>query len=204
MKLATITVIIACVLTCAIGVKIGIEWPREPATVPYYVNNYIDREVEVEKIIEVEKIVERIVTETVKVPSYITIESTIEKIVEVKVPLKEFESVEQLREWITSIEIKLPCVMYPAPSGETDFNRQWSDPRYDCDDYATDFQKLAAADGWIVSQCATLNGNVYWVPVTSVSGVHIGNMAKIKGVYYYIETSPSANRWRIVKICDAD
>ena len=115
-----------------------------------------------------------------------------------------FESVEEAEGWLGNPQNQLPLVFIADEKGVIDFNNYKTNPLYDCDDYAEDYERLALKAGYIITQAPVSNGRIWGVKVTDNEGYHIGNWTKIKNTYYYIESSPSSSRWKLVKIMDAD
>ena len=116
-----------------------------------------------------------------------------------------FESVEEAEDWIDNPQNQLPIVFIADENGVIDFNNYKTDPLYDCDDYAEDYERLALKAGYIITQVPVSNGKIWGIKVTdNVVANHVGNWTKIKNTYYYIESSPSTSRWKLVKVMDAD
>ena len=115
-----------------------------------------------------------------------------------------FESVEEAEDWIDNPQNQLPIVFICDENGVVDFNNYKTNPLYDCDDYAEDYERLALKAGYIITQAPVSNGRIWGVKVTDNEGNHVGNWTKIKNTYYYIESSPSTSRWKLVKVMDAD
>jgi len=141
--------------------------------------NPVIKEVPVEIIKEVEKIVE------------------VEKLV-YQMP-RFFESAEEAQAWVDENHLPIKFI------GKMDLENYKPDSRYDCDDYSEDYQTLALESGLILTECPVTDGRIWGVRVTDIMEYHVGCWTKIAGTYYYIESSPGGeNQWRLVKIRDAD
>lgn len=116
-----------------------------------------------------------------------------------------FESVEEAEQWISNPQNQLPITFIADEDGVVDFSNYKGNPLYDCDDYAEDYELLALKAGFIITEVPVLNGRIWGITVTdNDAGYHVGNWTKIKNTYYYIESSPSTSRWKLVKVMDAD
>lgn len=113
-----------------------------------------------------------------------------------------FNSVTEAELWIA--ENHLPIVLIAGDDGAISFNNMKYNPLFDCDDYAEAYETLALNSRFRIWQVPVLNGRIWGKYVTSIQGLHVGNMTKINNTYYYIETSPSPTRWNLIKIMDAD
>lgn len=115
---------------------------------------------------------------------------------------ERFASAEIARKWVLSH--KLPVVLIADEQGVIS-SQSVNNPKYDCDDYADDFEKLALAAGISLWQAPVTNGTIWGVQVTeNIRGNHVGLWTKIDGVYYYIEPGPAKDEWRFIKIMSAD
>lgn len=198
-----VTLIILALSLLGVGIFTG--YNVKPTTVaqayPIIRTEYVEKMVYLERILEIPAVQEVIVTK--EIPIYVEVKK--EVLADKFIPQKEFESVIQCQEWLNNVEHELPVVMYADNSGVIRFNvESKSDARYDCDDYATDLENLALRDGWKLYPVPVINGSVWGINVTSISGYHVGNWTKIQGSYYYIEASPCSNRWQVVRIASAD
>ncbi|MCK9369881.1 hypothetical protein M0R04_08255 [Candidatus Dojkabacteria bacterium] len=135
-----------------------------------------------------------------------------EKIVEVPVlELNEFSSLEEARKWIN--DNKLDSILYfsePDSTGKQtlDLDGYKTNPKYDCDDYAGNFQRRAFEAGYNIWQVPVYCGKIWGRTVTMTAdgyAYHIGNMTRIGNGYYYIESSPgAANQWVLQLVAYAD
>ncbi len=125
-------------------------------------------------------------------------------IVEKPIQSKEFASFEEAQTWVNVN--KLPIVLIADNSGNINLINSKPDSRYDCDDYARDFQNLALKMGWQITQIPiNANGQIWGVQVMSPSPIpHVANWTRIGNSYYYIESSPSTNSWKLIWVGDAD
>jgi hypothetical protein len=116
---------------------------------------------------------------------------------------RPFNSVQEAQEWLDSHH--LPCVLIAGQNGSINlFNPGW-DPRYDCDDYARDYQQLALESGYIINLCPVANGQVWGIKVCNFVQSHIGCWVQIDDVYYYVECVPGyANSFKLTRIISAD
>jgi len=139
-----------------------------------------------------------------EVPVITEIVKEIEVVREVEKPVypQEFESKEQMESWVFSNE--MPVVLIAGEDGNINLIDITHDPRYDCDDYATDFENMALADGYKLTACPVTNGEIWGIKVSDKKGNHVGAWAKINGVYYYVEPMSESIEWKIVKIMAAD
>ena len=139
-----------------------------------------------------------------EVPVITEIVKEVEVVREVEKPVypREFESKEQMESWIFNNE--MPIVLIAGEDGKINLIDIAHDPRYDCDDYATDFENMALADGCKLTACPVTNGEIWGVKVSDKKGNHVGAWTKINGVYYYVEPMPESDEWKIVKIMAAD
>jgi len=139
-----------------------------------------------------------------EVPVITEIVKKVEVVQEVEKPVypQEFESKEQMESWVFSNE--MPVVLIAGENGKINLIDITLDPRYDCDDYATDFENMALADGYKLTACPVTNGEIWGIKVSDKKGNHVGAWAKINGVYYYVEPMPESDEWKIVKIMAAD
>ncbi len=110
--------------------------------------------------------------------------------------LRQFASEDELRNWVKNH--KLSVVIFSGQS----LRGGPSDPRYDCDEYAEDYRRLAERDGFVLGICPVNCGNVWGVHVIDVANNHVGNLAQIGNTYYYVEPFPPNSR--VVRIIDAD
>ena len=116
-----------------------------------------------------------------------------------------FESIEEAEQWIGNPKNQLPIVFIADENGVADFNNYKGNPLYDCDDYAEDYELLALKAGFIITEVPVSYGRIWGIKVTDNDDAnHVGNWTKIKNTYYYIESSPSSSRWKLIKIMDAD
>ena len=161
-----------------------------------HINHYIEKPV----VRVVETFVEKKVVE--EVPIIKTVTDYIDRPVKKYIPVREPISVEEAQSWVD--ENNLPKVLVADSNGVIYFNDYKGDSRYDCDDAATDFEDLALAAGLKITQIPVVNGRIWGVKVTDIMGNHVGNWTKINGIYYYIESSPSENSFKLVKIMSAD
>ena len=115
---------------------------------------------------------------------------------------REFETVAQAQAWVDAH--RLPLVLIAGADGSVNFNKPVTNQLYDCDDYATDFENAALKEGWKITQVPVTDGKIWGVPVTGLKAYHVGNWTKIAGVYYYIESSPAPDNWKLRRILAAD
>jgi hypothetical protein len=143
---------------------------------------------------------------------------TIEKIVEIPVEIEvikeiqvvqevektvcpqRFTDVDAAKEWVLSH--KLPVVIIADRPNNLVSPKH--DPRYDCDDYADDYEALALSENISLWQAPVTNVCIWGVRVAEGSGNHVGMWTKIGNAYYYIEPQPIDDKWRFIKIMDAD
>jgi len=127
----------------------------------------------------------------------------VEKIVEVEKPIYQpprfFESTAEAQAWIDENHLPIKFI------GKMDLENYTPDSRYDCDDYSEDYQALAFESMLIVTECPVTDGKIWGVRVTDILENHVGCWTKINNAYFYVETSPGGEaRWQLVKISDAD
>jgi len=117
--------------------------------------------------------------------------------VEKKSPQKfgEFEDLAELKGWLK--ENSLPIVLIAGKDGTVDFLNPKSTGQYDCDDYAEDLQRKALEQGFLMSQQLILNGKIFGVKVSEITGPHMGNLTVIGNDIYYIESIPPHSLARI-------
>ena len=130
------------------------------------------------------------------------VEKVVEVSVEVKSPVypQRFTDKVVAEEWVLSHT--LPVVII-ADRANNLVNPAF-DPRYDCDDYADDYETLALSESISLWQAPVTNGRIWGVKVSNTTGNHVGLWTKIDGVFYYVEPQPIADQWRFVKIMEAD
>jgi len=138
----------------------------------------------------------------VKVEKEIVVEVEKETVKEVMAQPRHFVSVGEAEGWIAKHQ--LPLVLIADSSGTINLNNPRSTPAYDCDDYAEEYVKMALEDGYIMYEVPVANGRIWGVKVSTAPGNHVGNMVKINGVYYYIESSPGPAQYRLTRILSAD
>lgn len=140
-----------------------------------------------------------------KPPEIIPIEVPVEIIKEVPVivevekksprEFREFEDLTELKGWFE--ENTLPIVLIAGKDGSVDFHNSKSTSQYDCDDYAEDLQRKALEQGFLMSQQLILNGKIFGVKVSKITGPHMGNLTVIGNDIYYIESIPPHSVARI-------
>jgi hypothetical protein len=118
-------------------------------------------------------------------------------------PPRAFQSVPEAESWLDSHH--LPYVMIAGQDGSISFNEPVADARYDCDDYARDYQAMALESGYIIDLCPVIYGAVWGIKVCDFPQAHIGCWAQIGDTYYYIECVPGyANSFKLTRITSAD
>lgn len=139
-----------------------------------------------------------------EVPVVTEVVKEVEVVREVEKPVypQEFENEIQMQSWVFNHE--MPVVLIAGEDGRIDFKNIQHDPRYDCDDYATDFEDIALADSYKLTACPVTNGEIWGIKVSDNKGDHVGAWTKVNGVYYYVEPMPVSDEWKIVKIMAAD
>lgn len=138
----------------------------------------------------IEKLVNQVIEKEVekKVKEYVT-----------PAPLREFSSAEELRDWC---EKHMAVLLVPDARGVIDLRTPTPNIKADCDDYAERLQRMAIADGYLMSEQLVYDGKLFGVPVTPEKGYHTGNMTIIGNDVYFIEPQPSI--FRIIKVCERD
>ena len=137
-----------------------------------------------------------------KPPETVIIEKEVEKIVKEYVtsaPLREFSSVDELRNWC---EEHTAVLLVPDARGMIDLRSPTPHKKDDCDDYAERLQRLAIADGYLMSEQLVYDGKLLGVEVTPEKSYHMGNLTTIGNDVYFIEPQPSI--FRIIKVCERD
>jgi len=194
------------IMTIALGCLVlgfcgGIQY-QEATAEPVVVTKEMEIPVpvyeEVVKYVDVPRLVIK------EVPVITEIVKEVEVLREVEKPVypQEFESKEQMESWVFNNE--MPVVLIAGEDGKINLIDITHDPRYDCDDYATDFENMALADGYKLTACPVTNGEIWGIKVSDKKGNHVGAWTKINGVYYYVEPMPESDEWKIVKIMAAD
>lgn len=163
----------------------------------------VDNLVYVDRVIEVPGTVEKTYLAEKEAAGFVEIVATVHKETTRTVYPGRFTTVEAAEEWIFSH--RLPVVLITDEEGTILLDRVVSDSRYDCDDYADDYEKMALSENISLWQAPVTNGKIWGVQVTeNTEGNHVGLWTKIDGVYYYIEPGPTSDEWRLVKIMAAD
>lgn len=140
------------------------------------------------------------VTEIKKIEIIKEVPIEIIKEVEKTIYPQRFDDVDTAKEWILSHT--LPIVIFGDRPNNLINNAH--DPRYDCDDYADDYESLALSDNISLWQCPVTNGYIWGVKVSKETGNHVGLWTKINDTYYYIEPQPINDELRFIKVMDAD
>ena len=96
---------------------------------------------------------------------------------------RHFESVEEAQTWIDDNKFVVG-----------------GDPDYDCGDYSEDWQAMALRDGYIISEQLIEGGYLLGKKVTSITERHAGCLVKIKESYYYFESTPTKESWKLVYV----
>ncbi len=112
---------------------------------------------------------------------------------------QRFNDPDIARDWVLSHT--LPVVI--IADGWSDLTNI-ADPRYDCDDYADDYESLALSAGISLWQAPVTDGQIWGVKVSNVTGNHVGLWTKINGTFYYVEPQPVDSEWRFVELMRAD
>jgi len=146
--------------------------------------------------------VPRLVIKEVSVVTEVLKEVEVVREIEKPVYPQEFENESQMQSWVFNNE--MPVVLIAGEDGKINLSDIQHDPRYDCDDYATDFENMAFADGYKLTACPVTNGKIWGIKVSDKKGNHVGAWTKINGIYYYVEPVPIESEWKIVKIMEAD
>lgn len=116
---------------------------------------------------------------------------------------RPFNSVPEAQAWLD--QNHLPAVLIADPNGAINFSQPQADSRYDCDDYARDYQQLALKSGYIINLCPVIYGRVWGITVSNLLEAHIGNWVQIDNIYYYIESVPGLdNSYQLTRITSAD
>ena len=179
-RILILIILISCCFMIGTYVQGQLDLKNAPIIIEKPMPYSVDKLVYIDKPVEVEKIVTENIT---LVPRY-------------------FASIKEARTWID--DNRLPIVFYAGNDGTIDFNGLNYDSRYDCDNYAEDFEMLAIKSGYRIWQAPVFNGRIWNIKVTSNSNYHIGCMTRIDNTYYYIETSPSTTQWKLVKLIAVD
>jgi len=148
------------------------------------------------------KVVEKIVEVPVEVDVVQEREIEVVREVERAVYPRRFPDVDSAKGW--TLSHALPVVLIADSSGVVRLDKSGHDPRYDCDDYADDYEMLALSDNISLWQAPVTNGRIWGVRVSNTTGNHVGMWTKIDNTYYYIEPQPVEDKWRFVKIMEAD
>jgi hypothetical protein len=115
---------------------------------------------------------------------------------------RNFNSVEEAQAWLDNHH--LPFRLTAGQNGQADFTAK-NDSRYDCDDYARDFQQQALECGYIVNLCPVSNGRVWGIKVTTLTETHIACFVQIGNTFYYIESVPGMdNSYQLTRLINAD
>jgi hypothetical protein len=118
-------------------------------------------------------------------------------------PPRPFNSVTEAQSWLDKNH--LPFVLIADSSGTVSFSQSKADARYDCDDYARDYQQLALKSGYIINLCPVINGQVWGITVSPLLEAHIACWVQIDNIYYYIESVPGLNNsYQLIRITSAD
>jgi hypothetical protein len=116
---------------------------------------------------------------------------------------RPFNSVQEAESWLD--ENHLPTVLIAGQNGAISFTQPLADPRYDCDDYARDYQQLALKSGYVINLCPVIYGRVWGISVSNLMEAHIGGWVQIDNIYYYIECVPGLdNSYQLTRITSAD
>jgi len=114
-----------------------------------------------------------------------------------------FNSIQEAQAWLDNHH--LPFVLIANQTGAINFSQPQADTRYDCDDYARDYQQLALKSGYIINLCPVIYGRVWGIAVSDVMEAHIGCWVQIDDIYYYIESVPGLdNSYQLTRITSAD
>ena len=118
-------------------------------------------------------------------------------------PPRPFISVQEAQAWLDNHQ--LPVVLIADQNGIINISQTQLDSRYDCDDYARDYQQLALNSGYIISLCPVENGEVWGIKVSLLPEAHIACWVEIDNIYYYIESVPNLyNSYQLTRIISAD
>lgn len=166
----TLIIIISCLCCWAVGVTVIPRINSEPQVVTQ--TEYIDHIVTVpsEKVIEKPVYVDRVVE----------VEKIVEEVVEVVVikhrdiSVRQWEDLEQFKEWVQANLVSL------TPMGNY---------KLDCDDYAMRLQEKALAQGYPLSCHLVVNGHILGKKVSD-GYLHMGNLVIIGNDIYYVEPQP--------------
>ena len=112
---------------------------------------------------------------------------------------RDFEEMDAYIELYRTGEKTLPVVLVASSSGVVSF-----DSEYDCDDYARAFVMSLLDEGIITYEVPVKYGILYSKTVTSHRPAHAGNLIRAGNAYYYLETSPGPDRWKLVKVTNID
>ena len=162
----------------------------------------INRPELVEKVVPQIEISEVIKEMPVEVVKEIEVIKEVEKVVEVPARLRDFPDIQTARAWL---EAHKSVVLIAPASGIIDLVYP-SGGSYDCEDYALELQRTAAKDGWNIWPVAVTNGYVWNIQVRGTSEAnpyHVGNMFRVNGTFYYVESSPP-NQGYIVPLLKED
>ena len=118
-------------------------------------------------------------------------------------PPRPFDSVPEAQAWLDNHH--LPFVLIADQNGTINFSQPQADSRYDCDDYARDYQQLALKSGYIINLCPVIYGRVWGIKVSGLLEAHIACWVQIGNIYYYIESVPDLdNSYQLTRITSAD
>lgn len=112
-------------------------------------------------------------------------------------PLREFASREELEDWVSrnsTIHVSFDS------KGTLDLTRLKPDSQFDCDDYAREFQRKAARDGYYLSVQLVRDGKLFNRQVTNSYELHMGNLALIGNDVWYVEPQTGKITW----VCNLD
>ena len=165
--------LVLLILTLVGGYFWGVDYGKssvEPERIVQteYVNHYIEKPATrvLETIFE-KKVIQGVPTvEYIEVPIIKTFTEYVDRPVEKHIPIREPISVEEVQSWVD--ENNLPLNLIADDNGVVCFYDYKGDPRYDCDDYATDFENLALGVGLKITQIPVVNGSVWGVKVTDI------------------------------------
>ena len=116
---------------------------------------------------------------------------------------RPFNSIAEAQSWLD--QNHLPFVLIAGQNGTINLSQPSADPRYDCDDYARDYQQLALKSGYIINLCPVIYGRVWGISVSDLWEAHIGGWVQIDNIYYYIECVPGLyNSYQLTRITSAD
>jgi len=130
----------------------------------------------------------------------VTVETEVVREVEKAVYPYRFADAIAAKAWVLSHRLPV-TIIADMPNNLID---NIHDSRYDCDDYADDYEALALSENVSLWQAPVTNGCIWGIQVSKKLGNHVGMWTKIDNIYYYIEPQPIDDKWRFIKIMEAD